>query len=199
MGGTSPQQAAQSLGFSYTKKAPAIARKAFAKAGGVTGSGTIRHYIEGSIEGRALRIGQHEYMLSTGSAVIPIIASVYLLDAPDWPLVVIRRRLLLSRLLRAMGRRDRIQLDSDAFNRELRVQCDDEPFAVTILSPEAQALILEKPSIRWTIGGRRIAMVYAGSLKGARIAPSLDRLRRFVASVPDELWSWTAPPPPRPA
>lgn len=196
MASQSPQSAAESLGFSYAKKAPKRAHKPFAKGSGAMSGGTVRHYIEGSIEGRALRIGQHEYMLSTGSAVIPIMTTAYLLDAPQWPLVKIRRRQLLCRILRALGRRARIELENEQFNKQFRVECRDEAFAITLLTPDAQTLLLEKPSIKWIIGAGRIAMVYSGKLRADRMRYSLDRMRRFALAIPEELWDWTPEPQP---
>ena len=72
------------------------------------------------------------------------------------------------------------------------VGADDEAFAVTLLSPEMQSFLLEKPEVRWRIRNGEVCLIYSGDLKPARIGASIDRLRRFWSLVPPELDAWTA-------
>lgn len=65
--------------------------------------------------------------------------SAVALDAAG-PTVVVAGEHALSLLLDAAGLRD-VQVESEAFNREWRVRCDDRAHAVAVLTPEVQVAL----------------------------------------------------------
>lgn len=65
--------------------------------------------------------------------------SAVALDAAG-PTIVVAGEHALSLLLDAAGLRD-VQVESEAFNREWRVRCDDRAHAVAVLTPEVQVAL----------------------------------------------------------
>lgn len=139
-----------------------------------------------------LVIFQHTYVIHTGQGSYPVIRSVYVIEAPDWPEVTIKPRNGFGRLFYRLGRRTGLQMENPRFGLRFHVRCADEVFPITLLSPEVQRFMLEKPSMTWKLGGGLVAMIYSGRLKPEKITASIDRMGRFWALVPPELDAWEA-------
>lgn len=154
--------------------------------------GTVKAAYRADLGGRRLTVFHHNLTTMAGNTPVVIDHTVYACDAPDWPTVKIARRGFFSRLAMKFGRASGLTLENDEFNRAFFVETDDEPFAVTLLSPEMQAFLLQRPDLRWRIRDRELVLIYRGSLKPQRVGASIARLRRFWSLVPPELDAWTA-------
>ena len=153
-------------------------------------SGKTNHLARGSIAGRTAIFFEHSYVVSTGQHTTTVFHCVYATEAPDWPLLSVTPRGPFSKLFRKLGRRKGLLLDDPNFNHAFIVRCDDEPFAVTLLTPEMQRFMLEKTNTRWRITHEKIFLIYKGALKLKRMPVSVDRLARFWSHVPPEVEAW---------
>lgn len=153
-------------------------------------SGKTNHLAHGSIAGRTAVFFEHSYVVSTGQHTTTVFHCVYTTQAPDWPRLSITPRGPFSKLFRKLGRRKGLLLDDPNFNHAFIVRCDDEPFAVTLLTPGMQRFMLEKTNVRWRITHEKIFLIYKGALKLKRMPVSVDRLARFWSNVPPEVETW---------
>ncbi len=129
-------------------------------------------------------------MVSTGQTTVQVSHTIYAVEAPAWPATQIAARNWAGRLFRKLGRPTGLELDDPEFNRRFRLKTDDEDFAIALLSPEMQAFMLSKTSVKWRITPGRLCMIYNGTLKAGRMEASLQRLQRFWGLVPAELEAW---------
>ena len=152
--------------------------------------GKVTKALRGSLDDRRAIVFEHTYTTMAGSTPVVMKQTVFACEAPDWPTVKIAPRRLFSRIAMRFGRVSGIQLDNAAFNAAFWVGSDDEPFAVTLLSPEMQAFLLSKPNVRWRSRNRELCLIHQGGLRVKRAGASLERLRRFWALTPPELAEW---------
>jgi len=155
-------------------------------------SGKTNHLARGEIAGRPALFFEHAYVVSTGETTYTVSHSVYATDAPGWPELTVRPRNLFSQFFFKLGRRKGLLLDEPKFNLAFVVECDDEPFAVTILPPVMQVFMLENPTARWRITHGKVFLIYRGPLKLDRMPASVDRMSRFWSHVPPEVEAWQA-------
>ena len=181
---------AQQLGLTYRGKGDKDFRARFTILAAVPRGASIRHIYEGSLDGRPIEVFQSSYMVSTGQTMVQVSHTIYAVEAPEWPAMQIAARNWFGRMLRKLGRPTGLELDDPEFNRRFRLKTDDEDFAIALLSPEMQAFMLSKTSVKWRIASGRLCMIYSGTLKADRMEASLQRLRRFWELVPTELESW---------
>ncbi len=183
-------EVAEDLGFSYRKKGEKGFAAGFSDLREIPKRSTIKHVIEGELDGRPLVAFESSYVVSTGQTTMVIAHTVYAAGAPDWPATHVTPRNFFARILMKLGRTRGLALENPDFNLRFKVKTDNEDFAIALLSPEMQAFLLEKTGARWRIGRGRVCLIYSGTLKAARIEASLDRMRRFWALVPPELEAW---------
>ena len=181
---------AQRLGLTYRGKGDKEFRARFTFLAAVPRGASIRHVYEGSLEGRPIEVFQSSYMVSTGQAMVQVSHTIYAVKIPDWPATQIAARNWFGRLFRKLARPTGLELDDPEFNRRFRLKTDDEDFAIALLSPEMQAFMLSKTSVKWRITPGRLCMIYNGALNVDRMEASLQRLQRFWELVPAELEAW---------
>ncbi|MCB9838979.1 MAG: hypothetical protein H6813_06530 [Phycisphaeraceae bacterium] len=153
-------------------------------------SGKTNRVARGTIAGREALFFEHSYVVSTGQSSHTVYHCVYSTDAPKWPELSVTPRNPISKLFRKLGIRRGMLLDDPRFNQAFVVRSEDEPFAVTLLTPMMQAFMLEKPNARWRISNGRVFLIYRGSLKLDRMPATVDRLARFWSFVPPEVSAW---------
>jgi len=181
---------AQQLGLTYRAEGDKQYRARFGFLKAVPRGASIRHIYEGSLDGRPIEIFQSSYMVSTGQAMIQVAHTIYTVEAPAWPATQIAARNWFGRLIRKLRRPTGLELDDPEFNRLFRLKTDDDDFAIALLSPDMQAFMLSKTSVKWRITPGRLFMIYNGTLNADRMEASLQRLRRFWEFVPTELEDW---------
>jgi hypothetical protein len=157
---------------------------------GIPHRGHITNLFTGRLDDRRMRFFQHEYLLSTGQSTARVMHTVFVTDAPRWPVVTIAPRGAIGRVLRRLGFQRGLELESSAFNETFRVTTGDEEFALTLLHPGLQSMLLENPRITWQINPGAVAMIYRGPMHLDRVDRSLDRLREFWRLAPPELEMW---------
>ncbi len=153
-------------------------------------SGKTHRLAQGTIADHNATFFEHRYVVSTGQSTHTVIHCVYATDAPGWPDLSVTPRHPFSKLMRSLGWRKGLLLDDPQFNHRFVVKCDDEPFAVTLLTPEMQQFLLGKPNARWRITHNKVFLIYRGALKLDRMPASIDRMARFWSHVPREVAAW---------
>ena len=83
-----------------------------------------------------------------------------------------------------------VRLDLESFNRRFITKTHDEAFAITLLTPSIQSLLLAPPRLGLHVQPGVVALVASGSLTPARA----DALVRWITAwwplVPGELEHW---------
>jgi len=153
-------------------------------------SGKTNRLARGSIADREALFFERSYTQSTGQSTVTIYHCVYSAEAPNWPELSVTPRNPFSKFLRTLGRRKGLLLDDPDFNHAFVVKCEDEPFAVTLLTPEMQRFMLGNTATIWRITHNRVFLIYKGQLKLDRMPTSVDRLKRFWSFVPKEVEAW---------
>jgi hypothetical protein len=189
-GGGAVAEAAEHLGLSYAAAADKEFRNRYRDLPEVPGNARIKHVVEGELDGRALVVFESSYMIYTGQTTIPVANTVYAVASPDWPVVHVTPRGVLSRLYNKLGVATGLRLENPDFNARFSIKTDDEDFAIALLGPDMQAFMLTKTRVRWRVGRGRVCLTYSGTLKPDRLEMSLDRMRGFWTWVPRELESW---------
>lgn len=184
---------ATTLGLTLRAESVKDTKKRFHTLPEIRRGGSIKRVYEGEIGGRRLVAFEHIQMIYTGNATLPILRTVYALETPAWPRVDIVPTQAIGAFIRRLFGRRGIELDLPEFNRRFRVVTPDEAFVVTLLSPDLQRHILDKPNVKWRLVGGWLCLVYNGKLRLDRAGKSLDRLARFAELIPPELEHWTAP------
>lgn len=164
--------------------------KHFADLGVIHRSGSIKHAMHGMLGERRLMIFQHTYHVHTGQANIPIVNTLFATTSPRWPEMRITHRGFWSHVALKFGYGRGVQVESGAFNRAFKVSCADEDFAITLLSPDLQAFLLEADGERWTLSGGEVCLLQRSALRFDRLGPATERLKRFWSLVPRELEAW---------
>jgi len=188
-----PADVAAQLGFDYKGRGPKSLRRRFDSLPELKRGGTIHHALTGRLGDREIVAFQDRFYLQTGQGTIPVEHAIYASEAPAWPSVRIQPWGVADRLMSRFGRAHSVAVESEAFNKAFRVIADDEAFAVTLLSPAMQEMLLEqRRGVRWRIGRGQVCLVRTGKMRGGQITPSIDRLIRFWELVPPELEKWTS-------
>ncbi len=153
-------------------------------------SGKTHRLAQGTIANHNATFFEHRYVVSTGQSTHTVVHCVYAADAPAWPELSVTPRQPLSKLMRALGWRKGLLLDDPKFNQSFVVRCEDEPFAVTLLTPEMQQFMLGKLNARWRITHNKVFLIYRGALKLDRMPASIDRMATFWSHVPQQVEAW---------
>jgi len=186
------ERLARELGFTYTHKASRTQRKSLSKLAKLPEATDIRHILQGELAGAAVTCLQHTYIVSTGQATVPVVTTALLAQAPaSWPEVRITPASPLHRLARRVGLLRPLKLDLDAFNQAFVVRSEDEEFALLLLTPAVQELLLTAPTkLRWRIGQGAIRAHARGKMQGKKLTAQLEALQGLLERVPRELHAW---------
>lgn len=186
------ERLARELGFTYTHKASRTQRKSLSKLTKLPEATDIRHILHGELAGAAVTCLQHTYVVSTGQATIPVVTTALLAQAPaSWPEVRITPASPLHRLARSVGLSRSLKLDLDAFNQAFVVRSEDEEFALLLLTPAVQELLLTAPTkLRWRIGQGAIRAHARGKMQAKKLTAQLEALQGFLERIPSELHTW---------
>ncbi len=84
----------------------------------------------------------------------------------------------------ALGIRD-IQFESDEFNREYYVKCENDRFAFDILHPSMMEYLLSLQKLNWQLMGPYIVLIQSGNWPVAMLDSLIATTERFVQLIPD--------------
>ncbi len=147
----------------------------------------------GSIEGIQVVAIEHTYSTGSGKSRHTHNHSVISIALPTaWPTLSVTAEHFLHRIGEMFGMRD-IRLDDEAFNKRFRVKCEDENFALLLLNPEVQALMMtwDKRACL-AVRGDRLCVYTSRHLEEAEWRAFLDGALALRAAIAPELDNWGA-------
>ena len=83
---------------------------------------------------------------------------------------------------------DDIELESEDFNRQFRVQCPDAKFASDALPPRTMQLLLARTPLHFRIEGCDVLCWEPGATTPAALLERLSTVTAFVDGIPEFVW-----------
>jgi hypothetical protein len=153
------------------------------------GSG-LRWTASGRVGGRPVQIMEHSYTVHHGKNTQTIVNTcIAAVGGVSWPLLTLAGENLFDRIGEKLGMRADLKLEDDHFNKRWRIRCDDEGFALAMLTPEVQSVIGEGESREWWVFGGPSGLACLGrrqSLDAPKLEAALVRLETVLAALPPE-------------
>jgi hypothetical protein len=150
----------------------------------------MRWHAAARVKGRRIELLEHSYTISSGKNSQTIVHTcIAAIGSVSWPVLTLAGEGLLARFAEKLGMAPDINLENDEFNRRWRVKCDDEAFALAILSPEVQQhLAAADRSEWWVIGGPSgaVCLGHRGAVNAQSVAKMIDSLDATLAAMPSE-------------
>jgi hypothetical protein len=164
--------------------------QAFSHAGGMqalrTGERGIQWAARGTINEREVWVMEHRYTSGSGKNRSTHYHTIICTPGPHtWPDLSLTTENLFHKIGELFGGKD-IQVESEAFNKRWRVKCDNEDFAVLVLSPQVQEWCMSLERGLWLRIGQGAVCVVKSGVIGAK---DLQRL----ASLPTDLYKLFPP------
>lgn len=147
----------------------------------------------GTIQGLELVAVEHTYTTGAGKSRQTHNHSVVSFALPvAWPALSVTAENFLHRIGELFGMHD-IRLEDEAFNKRFRVKCDDENFAILLLNPEVQGLMMAwEKRLSLAIKGNRLCVMVTRHLDETAWIAFLDSSVAFRMAIAPELDAWTA-------
>lgn len=181
------QEALRSQGFEVDAKPDKTFHRRFKRVTRLTDGGKTTRAARGVIAGREAVLFEHSHTVHTGHATVTQVNNAWVVEAPQWPPVEIAPRGLFLKAVNRLGFMKGIMLDDEEFNRAFRVNSPDPDFAVTLLTPEVQRLLLEERGVVWRVGSGSLCVLQARAMNLDDIPNRAGRIDRFFRLVPPEL------------
>ncbi len=77
-----------------------------------------------------------------------------------------------------------IELESQMFNEQFRVQADDQRFASAVLQPRLMEWMLQNPSLRWQIAGDTLVSWGYGEVPVTELPARLSSMAGVIDRIP---------------
>jgi len=137
-----------------------------------------------------IQIIEHAYTVSSGKHHHTVINTcVAVVGGISWPTLTLEGEGALARFAEMLGATPDIKLEDEAFNKRWRVKCDDEAFALAVLSPEVQLTLIAAPRADWwAIGGPfgTVCLGRRGPTTDKSLAEMLTSVETLIAHFPPE-------------
>jgi hypothetical protein len=147
----------------------------------------------GEVGGHPVTLVEHLYHTGGGKNRQTHRHSVVSFTLPTrWPTLAVMHEHFFHKIGEMFGAKD-LKLDDERFNKKFRVQGDDEDFAVLLLSPEVQAVMMvwdRAQSLH--VKDERLCLVFAAHFGGEDWEKAIEAARHFRDLLPRELDEWTA-------
>jgi len=176
------------LSLEMNPKTPVHGERYTAVEGGFdfpNGAKGVKWSAAGEVDERPTVLLHHVHVVHTGNATVPVPKSVAATPCPEeWPVLSLGPETLATRLAELFGSRD-IRVEDEGFNRRWRVKCDDEDFAIAMLTPEVQAFLMNAPATeQWAIGRGWIRVARRETVKPDLVPELARRPGTLAARLP---------------
>jgi hypothetical protein len=81
-----------------------------------------------------------------------------------------------------------IELESEDFNREFLVRCENRKFASDVLHPRMMELLLTQPDLGWRFEGDSMIAVRSGQHDLTEVEGRLAHLDAILDAIPEFVW-----------
>ncbi len=98
--------------------------------------------------------------------------------------IVISPADVASLLLKGLVR-DRVEFESDEFNRQYIVETENRKFAFDILHAQAMSYLLALPRLYWQFNGPYIVLVQDGPFELSTVGQLIPTVQKFIELIPD--------------
>lgn len=178
------QTFARSRGLAYEKRNDSWARVDLGWPSGFGKSHRAKHVMTGEHNGRPLVVFEHIWVTGSGDNRQTHYAMVCALQLRrSFPKLTVGREGVFSSIARKIGVKD-IELESDDFNREYKVKCDDRKFAYDVLHPRFMQWMLSTQADMFTISGQYLARASSMRLKEEYVDQQIAYLDAIVDRIP---------------
>jgi hypothetical protein len=150
----------------------------------------LRWAASGPLAGSRVHIIEHAYTVKRGKnshTVVNLCLAVA--GGASWPLLTLSNESVLDRLGEKLSGKPDLKLEDDRFNKRWRIRCEDDGFALAILTPEVQAAIGQGESGEWwSFGGPGglVCLGRRGTFTAQKLDPLFARLESVLAAIPPE-------------
>lgn len=185
-----------SLGLESSFADPTLsASEAFTRAGPMTrlrkGADGVRWHASGEIDGLAITLLEHRYMVSSGKSRRAVYHTIAATPCPpSWPTLSVTGEHLFDKIAEFFGSKD-IKVEDPEFNSRWRVKCAREDFAILVLTPEVQRFLTGLTDGTWLeIGEGAICLVRRSQVNGDGAGRLIQSTLALARLLPPELEAW---------
>lgn len=156
-----------------------------------TGEKGVSWFALGMAEDRRCIVLEHRYTSGSGKNTSTHYHTIAAVEAPErWPVLSLTGEAFFHKIGEKMGIRD-IKVEDEEFNKRFRVKCDDEDFAVLVLTPEMQAWLKLLPKrVEVSIGDGAVCVVKRWVCKAEDVATMIAAAGALRNMLPAELESY---------
>lgn len=155
------------------------------------GAKGLRWLARGRVAGNDVIICEHAYTVQRGKNSHTVVnCCVAIPCAASWPMLTLHAESWFDRFGERLGGKPDVRVESPEFNKRWRVRCEDDGFAIAVLSPELQDFLAAADRREWwAIGGLSRGLVCVGHTRSPKpqlVAAMLDRLQLAIAAMPEQ-------------
>lgn len=180
---------AQSRGLTYEKRNDAWAHMDWGYPFGAGRAQKARHVMTGHLKDRPVISFEHEYTTGSGDdrrVVHTMVTAIQIRRA--FPKLEVGLEGITGRFARRLGFKD-IELESEAFNRKYKIECDNRKFAYDVLHPRFMEWLMSIDSSGFTIAGPYVVTHRPGRLKEQEIDANFAYITAVIEHMPGFVWA----------
>jgi len=180
---------AQSRGLTYEARNDAWARMDWGYPFGAGRAQKARYVMTGHLKGRPVISFEHEYTTGSGDdrrTVHTMVTAIQIRRA--FPRLEVGLEGVTGRFARRLGFKD-IELESEAFNRKYKIECDNRKFAYDVLHPRFMEWLMSIDSSGFTIAGPYVVTHRTGRLKEQEIDANFSYITAVIEHMPGFVWA----------
>lgn len=180
---------AQAKGLTYEKRNDAWANMEWGYPFGAGRAQKARHVMTGHLDGRPVVTFAHEYTTGSGDdrrTVYTMVTAIQISRA--FPKLKVGLEGVTGRFARKVGFKD-IELESEAFNRKYKIECNNRKFAYDVLHPRFMEWMIAINSSGFTIAGPYVVIHRAGRLKEQEIDANFAYISTVIEHMPGFVWA----------
>ena len=183
------QRFARAKGLTYEKRNDAWAQMDWGHPFGVGRAQKARHVMTGHLSGRPVVTFAHEYTTGSGDDRRTVHTMVTAIQIPRaFPKLEVGLEGVTGRFARKLGFKD-VELESEAFNRKYKIQCDNRKFAYDVLHPRFMEWMTAIDSNGFTIAGPYVVIHRSGRLKEHEIDSNFGYISAVIEHMPGFVWA----------
>lgn len=150
-------------------------------AAGLWTRGRPGEMFAGDYHGRGMCVLEYTYTTSNGKTTSTHLVHLVALNLPVAlpPLTLTAE----SGITRMLAGRD-FELESQAFNDQFRITCQDERFASAVLHPRMMEWMLYNPGLQWQLAGNAIVSFSAGGFSVPDVLARLEAMTGVIDRIP---------------
>ncbi|MEO6957601.1 MAG: DUF3137 domain-containing protein [Antricoccus sp.] len=180
---------AASRGLTYEQRNDAWTRMDWGSPFGEGSSRKASNVLTGHLKGRP--VVTFDYQFTTGSGDDQTTHN-YVITAAQipraFPKLVVDPESASGRMARRLGFKD-IELESETFNKQYKIKCDNRKFAYDVLHPRFMEWMLQTNSAGFTIAGPYVVIARYGALTESALDNDFAYISTVIDHMPNFVWA----------